>query len=151
LIEEHIAETFERLDRDSVLEAGQGRLAGQVAIVGGAVGHQLEDGIGTEGVMVVLVLVSSEDALGARPDHLQERMFGEIWVAGVIEGLGKSMGQADVLVKLAEGQQPGITGELAVRQLDDDRRTEEVEALRPEDGILISDLCGWEKPGGFID
>jgi hypothetical protein len=51
-------------------------------------------------------------------DHLQESVFGEIWVARVIESLGKSPGQVDALIELADGKQSGITGELARRWLD---------------------------------
>src|SRR5262249_26475014 len=35
------------------------------------------------------------------------------------------------LVELADGQQPGVTGELARRRLDDERRAEEVQDLGP--------------------
>jgi hypothetical protein len=45
-------------------------------------------------------------------------VLGEISVAGVIEGLGKSPGQADARIELADGKQSGIAGELAGRRLD---------------------------------
>jgi hypothetical protein len=62
LIDEDIAQALEGLDGDGVLEAGQRRLAGQVVVVRGAVGDQLEDGVGAQGVVVVPVLVAGEDA-----------------------------------------------------------------------------------------
>jgi hypothetical protein len=43
LVEEHVAQPLEGRDRDGVLEAGQRGLAGQVVLVRGAVGNQLED------------------------------------------------------------------------------------------------------------
>jgi hypothetical protein len=58
-------------------------------------------------------------------DHLRECVLGKVRVAGIIECLGKSLGQADVLIKLADGKQSGIAGELARRRLDHQRRAEE--------------------------
>ena len=75
--------------------------------------------------MVVLVLVASQDAIDAGPDHLQERVLGKVRVAGIIERLGKSPGQADAVIELADGQQSGITGELARRWLDHQLSAEE--------------------------
>jgi hypothetical protein len=49
----------------------------------------------------------------------------------VIDGVGEGPGQSDALVELADGQQPGVAGELARRGVNNDRRAEEVEALRP--------------------
>jgi hypothetical protein len=53
-------------------------------------------------------------------------MLGKVRVAGIIECLGKSAGQADVRIELADGKQSGIAGELARRWLDHQRRTEEI-------------------------
>jgi hypothetical protein len=92
LVEEDVAQSLERFDGDGVLEAGQGRLAGQVMILGRAVGDELEDGVGAEGVVVVLVLLAGEDAVDPGPDHLQERMLGEVGVAGVVEGVREGPG-----------------------------------------------------------
>jgi hypothetical protein len=122
LVKEDVTQPLERLDRDGVLEAGQCRLAGQGVAIGGASGDELEDGVVTEGVVVVLVLVACEDALDAATDHLQEAVLCEVRVAGVIEGFGKGPRQADALVELADGEQPGITGELTLGWLDDERR-----------------------------
>src|SRR5205807_471110 len=61
----------------------------------------------------VLVLVAGEDAVDAGADHLQEGVFGEVGGAGVVEGIGEGPGQADALVELADGDQPGVAGELA--------------------------------------
>src|SRR5262249_17982266 len=72
LVEEDGPQALEGLDVDGVLEARQGGLAGQVVAVGGAVGEQLEDGVGAQGVVVVLVFVVGEDAVDAAADHLQE-------------------------------------------------------------------------------
>jgi hypothetical protein len=84
-----------------------------------------------KGVVVVLVLVAGQDAVDAGADHLQERVVGQVRVAGVIEGLSKGPGQADALVELADGEQSGVTGELARRRLDNDRRAEVVQDLWP--------------------
>jgi hypothetical protein len=61
-------------------------------------------------------LETSFDAIAviaAGTDHLQECVLGAIWVAGVIESLGKSPGQADTLIEPADRKQSGIAGELA--------------------------------------
>src|SRR5262249_55346783 len=130
-VEEHVAQPLERLDADGILKAGQRRLAGQVVVFRAAVGDELEDGVGAERVVVVLVLVASEDSVYAGPDHLQEGVRGEMGVAGVVEGGGEGPGEPNALVELADGQQPGVAGELARRRLNYDRRVEKVEALRP--------------------
>ncbi|HKI31791.1 MAG TPA: hypothetical protein VKA46_07975 [Gemmataceae bacterium] len=89
LVEEHVPQPLEGLDGDRILEAGQRRLTGQVIVLGGAVGDELEDGVGAEGIVVVLVLVPGEDAVHAGTDHLQEGVLGQFRVAGVVEGVGE--------------------------------------------------------------
>src|SRR5262249_2563861 len=131
LVEEDVAQALEGLDGDGVLEAGQRRLAGQVVLVGGAVGDELEDGVGAEGVVIVLVLVAGEDAVDAGADHLPVGVLGEVGVAGVVQGVGEGAGETDTFVELADGEQPGVAGELARRRLDDERRAEEVQDLWP--------------------
>jgi hypothetical protein len=49
---------------------------------------------------------------------------------GVVVG-GESPGASDALVKLADGEPPGVAGELTRRWLANDRRAEEIEALGP--------------------
>ena len=41
-------------------------------------------------------------------DHLQERVLGQIGVAGVVDGGGEKLGESDALVKLPDGEQPGV-------------------------------------------
>jgi hypothetical protein len=48
---------------------------------------------------------------------------------GVGEGIGEGPGQADALVELADGQQPGVAGELTPRRLDHERGGEEIKDL----------------------
>ena len=64
----------------------------------------------------------ARNAVDAGLDHLSEAVLGEVRVAGIIEGIGKGPGQADALVELADGEQPGITGELTLGWLDDQRQ-----------------------------
>jgi hypothetical protein len=45
-------------------------------------------------------------------------VLGKVRITGVIESTGKSPGQADALIELADGKQSGIAGELAWRRLD---------------------------------
>jgi hypothetical protein len=149
LIDEHVAQALEGLDADRVLEARQGGLAGQVVILGRAVGDELEDGVGAQGGVVVLVLVPGEDAVDPGPGHLQEGVLREAGVAGVVQGVGEGPGEPDALVELADGEQPGIAGELAGGWLDDERRAEEVEDLWPGGWSThrLSPRAG-KRPGG---
>jgi hypothetical protein len=63
--------------------------------------------------VVVLVLVAGEDAKYAGSDYLREAMLREVGVAGGVQGVGEVPSETDALVKLADGEQPGVTGELA--------------------------------------
>jgi hypothetical protein len=73
---------------------------------------EFEDGIGVEGVVVLLILGAGNDTVDAGADHLQERVFGQTGIAEVIEGLREGPGPSDALIELANGQQPGVAGEL---------------------------------------
>jgi hypothetical protein len=95
-----------------------------------------------EGIVVVLVLVASQDAVDAGTDHLQERVLGQVRVAGIVEGCGEGPGQADALVELAEGEQPGVAGELARRRLDDDRMPKKSRTCGQAAGTLMNSLLG---------
>jgi hypothetical protein len=103
----------------------------------GPFGQELEDGVGAQGVVVILVLVVGQDAVDAAAHHLQEGMLREAGGAGVVEGGGEGLGESDAVVELADGQQTGVTGKLARRGLDHERRAEEVEDLGPP---------GWYTP-----
>ena len=71
-------------------------------------------------VVVVLVLVAGQDAVNARPDHLQERVLGEVRVTRIVQGRGEGPGEPDALIELADGEQPGVAGQLTGRRLDDE-------------------------------
>jgi hypothetical protein len=53
-------------------------------------------------------------------------MLGQVGVAGIVEGSSKSLCQPDALVELAYGEQAGVAGELALRWLNYQWRTEEI-------------------------
>jgi hypothetical protein len=69
-------------------------------------------------LVVALVRVAGEDVVHEGPDHLQEAMLRAVRVAGV-EGFGERSRLPDALVELADGEQPGVVGQLAGRRLDD--------------------------------
>jgi hypothetical protein len=79
-------------------------------------------------------LETSFDAIAviaAGTDHLQEYVLGAIWVTGIIERLGKSPGQTDARIELADGQQSGVAGKLTLGRLDGERRAKKIEDLWP--------------------
>jgi hypothetical protein len=62
---------------------------------------------------------------------------------------GKGVGQADALVKLADGQQASVAGELACGRLNDQRRAEEVQDLGPATWYTHGLSPGLQnRPGG---
>jgi len=46
---------------------------------------------------------------------------------GVVQDIREGTGEPDTVVELADGEQPGVAGELTVRRLDDERPAEEVQ------------------------
>src|SRR5262249_24928266 len=70
-------------------------------------------------------------AVDAAANHLREGVLDEFGVAGVVEGVGEGQGEPGAIVELAEGEQPGVAGELTCRQLDHERRAEEVKDVGP--------------------
>jgi hypothetical protein len=52
-------------------------------------------------------------------------------VAVVVQGVREGPGEPDAIVERADGEQPGVAGELPRRRLDDRRRAEEVQDLWP--------------------
>ena len=92
-------------------------------------GHQLEDGVMAEGILVVLVLVVGEDAVDAGADHVQEGVVDLVGIAADIEGCGESMGQTDVGIELAHQEGSRIAGTSRSRRLDEDGQAKEIEAV----------------------
>ena len=127
-VDQHVAQPPQVGDRDSVLEPRERRLAGEVGVVGQAVGDELEDGVRPQRVVVVLILVVGQDAVDPLPNHGQQRVLDEGGIPPVLEGGGELLGEPDPLVELADRQQPGVTRERGGRKLDLDRpRGEEIE------------------------
>ena len=120
-IHEHVAEPPQIGDGDGVLEAGEGGLAGQVAVLGEPVGEELEDGVGAQGVVIVLVLVVGEDAVDALADHAQEGLLRQGGIAWVVERGGELLSEAKLLVALPDRDEPGVAGQRCGGDLDLDR------------------------------
>jgi hypothetical protein len=68
--------------------------------------------------VAVPVLAASEDANAAGAGPLGEAVFREAGGAGTVHGLGVGPRQPDAFVELADGEQPGVTGELTQRRLE---------------------------------
>jgi hypothetical protein len=97
-----------------------------------AVGQELEDWVAAQNSVVILVLVASENAVDPGADHLLEAVLREVRVAEVVECGGEGTSEPNVLVELADWEQPGVTGELTGRRLDDERRAEKTKDLLPD-------------------
>jgi hypothetical protein len=83
-------------------------------------------------VVVVLVHLAGQAAVDASADHLQQAVPGGLGVARVVESVGESPREPDALIELADGEQPGVAGELALGRPDNERRAENVQDLRPD-------------------
>jgi hypothetical protein len=101
-IDQDIAQPPEIGDRDRVLEPREGRLAGEVGILGKPIGDELEDGIGPQGVVIVLVFVIGEDAIDPLSHHAQQGLLGEEGIASVVESGCDLLGELGPLVELAD-------------------------------------------------
>ena len=102
-------------------------------------GHQLEDGVMAEGIVVVLVLVVGEYAVDAGADHVQEGVVDLVRIAAVVEGGGEGMGQTDVGIELAHREGSRIAGKSRSRRLDEDGQAKEIEAV----SLDRLDTHGW--------
>ena len=63
----------------------------------------LEEGVVSEGVVVILVGVAGEDTEDAGANHLEGGVVDEVGIAGIIEGGGEVTGQAELIIELTEG------------------------------------------------
>ena len=112
-----------------------------------AVGDEFEDGVGSERVVVVLVFVTGEDAEDAHTDHVDEGVVDEIGIAGIVEGLGELVGQADAMVELPQRQQSGVRGQGGVGGLDmDGQRREKIE-VEERSSLYIHDGLACRRKG----
>jgi len=66
---ECLRQTVTGLGIDRILEAGEGGLAGQIGITGQTAADQLQQGIGAQGVGIVLILVTTGDLEDPLPDE----------------------------------------------------------------------------------
>jgi hypothetical protein len=101
---------------------------------GRAAGEELEDRVGGQGVVVVLVLVTGQDAEDTGADHFREGVLGQLRIAGVVQRRGELSGQPDAFVELPQRQQAGVGGERGVGHLDlDGQRLEKANANNAAD------------------
>ena len=69
-------------------------------------------------VVIVLVGVASQDEVNPRPAHLGKAVVDERPMPFVTQRRGELGGAADLLVKLADGQQAGIAGQVLLDRPD---------------------------------
>src|SRR5262249_40686745 len=76
--------------------------------------------ITAQGVVVVPVFVTGEDAEDPHADPVGERVLDEVGIARVVEHGGELPRQADPFIELPQRQQAGVRGERGVGDLDRD-------------------------------
>ena len=121
LVDQDLFQTPQRSDVDGVLEAGQSGLAGQLLARRRAPSEDFEDRIVTQHVVVILVGIVGQDAVDPHAGHFRKAVGGLLRATWIVQG-GRKLGrQADLLVKLTDGQEPRITGQLGLLRGDDNR------------------------------
>jgi hypothetical protein len=75
--------------------------------------------------VIVVVLITSEDAADPTADYLQEGVVSAAGPAGLLEGCSQCLRQPDARVELVNGKQHGIAEALGWRQLNYERCAEE--------------------------
>jgi hypothetical protein len=127
---------------DRILEAGEGRLARQIHLARQATAHQLQEGIGTQGVGIVLVFIATgnlEDALANQ--GLQGVADGT--TAPLRDLRGQRSAEAEGSVSLREPAQAAITGELRTIEAGLERRGGQGKADRLEHEASPWGGVGW--------
>ena len=72
--------------------------------------------------------IVGEDAVDPLPHHTQEWLLDKLGIAHVVESVGELLGATDLLIELADGQEPGVAGQRRGGDLDLKRsRWEEIE------------------------
>jgi hypothetical protein len=107
--------------REGVLEARQGRAAGQgVVRIGTDVGKSLEHGITAGVVGVVGVGITGEELIDVLGEEILSGVGDEGLVARIRKTLGEVGEKAEAFLEGAQGQQSGIFDELAAVEGDSD-------------------------------
>ena len=97
--------------RQRVLQPRQGGLRSQF-LAQRFVGHHFQDGIVTQLLRVIGILITGANSIEALAQHLQQRVVDALGIAGVLQGLRQIGGQVMALVKGAQGQQTSVTADL---------------------------------------
>ena len=75
--------------------------SGQIVAGGQAFVYEFENGIGSERVMIVLVLIAGEDPKDPHAYHLKKGMLDEVRITRVVQNLSKLPSQAYSFVELS--------------------------------------------------
>jgi hypothetical protein len=119
-----------------VFEAAQSRLRGERIVLGPPVAGQLQHRVGAHPVVIVLVLVASDQAEDALAKEVQDVQFGPVLTTGVVDK-GRGLGEpAQPLVELAHSQKAGVGGYLAALEIRD-----ELLMLVETEGQLPATVC----------
>ena len=97
--------------RQRVLQPRQGELRSQF-LAQRFVGHHFQDGIVTQLLRVIGILVSGANGIEALAQQLQQRVVGTPRMAAIPDGFRQVRRQMMTLVKSAQGQQTGVTADL---------------------------------------
>jgi len=141
-VEEGTGEPVTGLGIDRILEAGEGGLTSQIGITGQTATDQLEQGIGAQGIGIVLVLVTTGDLEDPLPDEgFQGMTDGAGSPVGQVGGEGGT--QSKDGISFGQPDEPAIRGELgAVKARFDQQR------MRGETGDRGCGRLGHKAPVG---
>ena len=113
---------------DSILEPRERRLAGQVIVVGQPVGEQLEDGILSECIVIVLIFVAGDDAKDATAGHLQKGMIGIL--SRIVQLRRELASEVQLLIEFSKQQHARIGCEMLRDGFNDNRFVSRKSQLR---------------------
>ena len=116
LLTQQVVAAHQIASRGSVLPAAEGGL-GAERVAQFLIGDNLQHGIVAQTVGVVGIFVAGDDLIDTLPQQHQRVVVHAILLPRIAEPSGQLTGEMMTLIEGAQGQQTGITGDLAARKI----------------------------------
>ncbi len=107
--EERLRQPVARLAVDGVLEAGERRLTGQIGITEETAADQFQQGVGAQGIAVVLILVAAGNLKDALADERLQRVLHRSG-SPVGQVCGECVAEPEGGIGLGEPHQAAVAG-----------------------------------------